>query len=55
MRNLIAYAKRYHFYIINDNAYSDIVFTEGSGIFFPVHSRGKRGGRGVLLFEQVLN
>lgn len=31
---LIAYAKRYHFYIINDNAYSDIVFTEGSGFSF---------------------
>ncbi len=31
---LIAYAKRYGFMIINDNAYSDIVFNEESGFSF---------------------
>ena len=31
---LIGYARRYDFYIINDNAYSDIVFSEESGFSF---------------------
>lgn len=31
---LIEYAKRYDFFIINDNAYSDIVFSEESGFSF---------------------
>lgn len=31
---LIAYAKKYDFYIINDNAYSDIIFTEQPGYSF---------------------
>ncbi len=31
---LIGYARRYGFYIINDNAYSDIVFSEQSGFSF---------------------
>ena len=31
---LIAYAKRYDFFIINDNAYSDIVFSDESGFSF---------------------
>lgn len=31
---LIAYAKKYDFYIINDNAYPDIIFTEEPGYSF---------------------
>lgn len=31
---LIAYARKYGFYIINDNAYSDIIFTEEPGFSF---------------------
>lgn len=32
--DLIAYAKKYDFYIINDNAYPDIIFTEDPGYSF---------------------
>ena len=37
---LIAYAKKYHFIIVNDNAYSDILFDGREGIsFYPCPAR----------------